>query len=156
MSELWDAYDKDFNKIEGKTLVRGGESFPGVYHIVVHVLVKHVDGTYLLMQRCATKTYPLLWDASAAGSVIKGETPLQGAFRELEEETGIKAEKLVELGRSRDDEKQNLYVKYMTVVDIKKDSIRFQEGETCNYAWITVDELKNYELAVGRMLEYIK
>ena len=34
--ELWDAYDKDFKKIDGITLVRGKErSIPdGVFHLV--------------------------------------------------------------------------------------------------------------------------
>ena len=49
--EIWDAYDENFNIIDGMTLVRGEEeTIPeGVYHLVVDILVKHKDGTYLLM-----------------------------------------------------------------------------------------------------------
>ncbi|MFR5487461.1 hypothetical protein [Eubacterium sp.] len=51
MAELWDAYNKNFNKIENKTLIRG-ESIPdGAYHLVSEIVVKHTDGSYLLMQR---------------------------------------------------------------------------------------------------------
>ena len=48
--ELWDAYNSDFEVIDGITLVRDEEkSIPdGVYHLVCHILVKHQDGTYLL------------------------------------------------------------------------------------------------------------
>ena len=43
--ELWDAYDGNFQKIDGITLVRGEESSipQGVYHMVVLILVRHVD-----------------------------------------------------------------------------------------------------------------
>lgn len=47
MAELWDAYNKNFNKIENKTLIRG-ESIPdGAYHLVSEIVVKHTDGSYL-------------------------------------------------------------------------------------------------------------
>ena len=54
--ELWDAYNSSFEKIEGMTLVREEQDkIPaGVYHLVCEVLVKHVDGTYLLMKRDPT------------------------------------------------------------------------------------------------------
>ena len=44
--ELWDAYDRNFKKIEGITLIRGEESSipKGIYHMVVLILVRHVDG----------------------------------------------------------------------------------------------------------------
>ena len=51
--EIWDAYDEKFNIIEGITLVRGEEAnIPkGMYHLVVDILVKHEDGTYLLIPK---------------------------------------------------------------------------------------------------------
>ena len=57
--EIWDAYDSDYNIIDGMTLIRGEESSipDGVYHLVCHVLVKHTDGTFLLMQRDPRKPY---------------------------------------------------------------------------------------------------
>ena len=75
--EIWDAYDENYNIIEGMTLVRGDEAFipEGVYHLVCDIIVKHTDGTYLLMQRDPRKHYPLMWEASAGGSALKGESP---------------------------------------------------------------------------------
>ncbi len=51
--ELWDAYNSNFEKIEGLTLIRDSqEKIPaGVYHLVCEILVRHTDGTYLLMKR---------------------------------------------------------------------------------------------------------
>jgi len=51
MVEIWDAYDRQFNKIENIKLVRGQAIPDGVYHLVCEIIVKHTDGTYLLMQR---------------------------------------------------------------------------------------------------------
>lgn len=43
MSEIWDCYDKNFNLVEGKVLVRGKEtSFSeDEYHLVCDIAVKH-------------------------------------------------------------------------------------------------------------------
>lgn len=47
--EIWDAYDKDLNKIDGVSLIRGEEHLmkEGVFYLVCEILVKHIDGTYL-------------------------------------------------------------------------------------------------------------
>ena len=90
--EVWDAYDAHLNKIDNMTLVRGEKIPDGVYHLVCDVLVKHVDGTYLLMQRDFIKHYGGMWEATAGGSALRGETPFECAKRELREETGIVAD----------------------------------------------------------------
>ena len=48
--ELWDAYDEKLNKIDGMTLIRGEEVPVGVFHLVCDSIVRHADGTYLLMR----------------------------------------------------------------------------------------------------------
>ena len=67
MSELWDAYDNNFNRINGITLVRGEALPDGIYHLVCEIIVKHIDGTYLLMQRDFRKQYGGMWEVTAAG-----------------------------------------------------------------------------------------
>ena len=86
--ELWDAYDKDFQKLAGKTLVRGELIPQGLYHLVCDIIVRHADGAYLLMQRDPRKPWGGMWEATAGGSALAGETPLECAARELREETG--------------------------------------------------------------------
>ena len=77
----------------------GGEKpRAGLYHVVVDILVRHRDGTYLLMRRDPRKILGGLWEASAGGSALRGETPLEAARRELREETGIEAGSFTELG----------------------------------------------------------
>lgn len=159
--ELWDAYDADFNKIEGITLVRGEEpTFPDdIYHLVCDIIVRHVDGTYLLMQRDLQKHFGGMWEATAGGSALKGETPLACAHRELEEETGIAASKLTEVGRMVDTSRHSAYVEYMCITDWNKDDIRLQEGETIAYKWVARDELlamKEDELVTDRIQNFIE
>ena len=99
MMELWDAYDEILNKFEGMTLVRGEEGPDGVFNLVCEIIVRHTDGTYLLMQRDPQKHLGGMWEATAGGSALQGEDPITCALRELSEETGIKADKLTEVGR---------------------------------------------------------
>lgn len=58
---------------------KGDKLPPGHFHIIVETLVKHSDGTYLVMQRdYSKKEYPGLYEGSAGGSLISGETKKKG------------------------------------------------------------------------------
>ena len=158
--ELWGAYNADYEKIEGAVLVRGeDDTFPdGMYHLVCEVLVRHVDGTYLLMKRDPTKPmFPNMWEATAGGSALQGETDVEGALRELREETGIVAEKLEFLDKSLG--KHCWHVRFLCVTDCDKNSIKFQEGETCDYKWLPASEIHamtDDELLGWQMRKHIK
>ena len=154
--ELWDAYDGNFCRIEGVSLVRGEPIPEGVYHLVCDVLVRHTDGSYLLMQRDPRKHYGGLWEATAGGSALRGETPLGCARRELQEETGIRAEELQELGRVRSADTH--YVEFLCVTDGPKDGVTLQEGETVAYRWVSREELlslREEELVTKRMQGFL-
>lgn len=157
--EVWDAYDEKLNKIEGMTLVRGEEVPDGVFHLVCEIIVKHTDGTYLLMQRDPGKHLDGMWEATAGGSALQGEDPMSCALRELSEETGIKADKLTEVGRVLHHLHKSIYVDYLCETDADKTSVVLQEGETSAYKWVTAEELRlmpRNELATMRMLNFIK
>ena len=86
--EIWDLYDENRNKT-GKDWIRGNPIPDGFFHLVVHVWIKNNDGKFLISQRSETrKKQPLLWEC-VGGSVLKGETSLEGAIREVKEEVGI-------------------------------------------------------------------
>ena len=90
--EIWDLYDEN-KKVTGKTCIRGEEIPDGYYHLVVHVWIKNNKGEYLISQRSETrKADPLKWECTG-GSVLKGETSLDGAIRETKEEVGIELNK---------------------------------------------------------------
>lgn len=154
--ELWDAFDANLNKIPDAVLVRG-ESIPdGFYHLVCDVIVRHTDGSYLLMRRDSRKHFGGLWEATAGGSALQGETPLECAVRELREETGIGEERLVEVGRIR--RKDTIFVEFFCETDCDKNSVRLQAGETTAFRWVSREELvsmKKSELVTERMQRFI-
>lgn len=85
--EIWDLYDKERNVIGEH--VRGTEMPEGAYHLVVHIWIRNPEGKYLMTQRSADKkTCPLKWEC-VGGAVMKGETSIHAAFREVKEEVGI-------------------------------------------------------------------
>ena len=63
---------------------------PALVHRVAHVLVFNRDGALLLQKRAASKdVQPGKWDTSVGGHLDPGESYLQAAYREMEEELGI-------------------------------------------------------------------
>lgn len=156
--ELWDAYNSSFIKIENVTLVRGEPVPNDIYHLVCDVLVKHTDGTFLLMKRDPKKHFGGMWEATAGGSALAGENPLQCAIRELKEETGIISADLIELGREVSDKTHSIYIEFLCITEWNKDNISLQQGETVDYEWVSREELLSMskdELATERMQKYI-
>ena len=155
--ELWDAYDASFTKMQGLTLVRGEAIPKGVYHLVCDILVKHTDGTYLLMKRDLKKHFGGMWEATAGGSALAGENPLQCAARELTEETGIISNELVELGTHMSHD--TIYVEFLCITDWDKEHVALQEGETIAFKWVSGDELRAMtpdELVTKRIQKFVK
>ena len=157
--EGWDAYNRQFERIEGVSLVRGETIPDGVYHLVSDVIVRHIDGEYLLMQRDSRKHFGGMWEATAGGSAMQGEDAVSCAIRELREETGIVSDVLIKVGQVISDENHSIYVEFLCITDCRKDGITFQEGETSAYRWVTRDELvsmKKDALVTERMQCFIE
>ena len=132
--EIWDGYLVD-GTLAGRDLVRGEPIPQGLFHLVSEILVRHVDGDYLLMQRDPRKpNYAGYYEATAGGSALKGEDKLSCARRELLEETGISAGVLTQIGRyvSHD----TIYYNFLCVTGCDKSSVALQEAETVSYKWI--------------------
>lgn len=141
--ELWDGYKKN-GQPSGCDLVRGELIPDGLFHIVSEVLVRHTDGSYLLMQRDRGKLgYPGFFEAGASGSILKGESPFEGAVRELAEETGIKTDDLTFIF-TYSDMIHTFYFGYLCVTDCDKTSIVLQNGETISYRWLSQDDFFNF------------
>jgi isopentenyldiphosphate isomerase len=62
------------------------------------ILLNSKSELYLQQRKSTKKTYPLYWSGSAAGHVQAGESYLEAAIRETEEELGIKTS-LREIGK---------------------------------------------------------
>jgi 8-oxo-dGTP pyrophosphatase MutT (NUDIX family) len=145
--EIWDAYLPD-GSLAGCDLVRGEPIPEGLRHLVSEILVRHVDGRYLLMQRDPRKpNYGGYYEATAGGSALKGEDALACASRELLEETGIETGELTPIGRfvSAD----TIYESFLCVTDCKKDTVKLQEGETVSYKWVSEGEFMDFVNSPG-------
>jgi len=159
MVEIWDAYDRQFNKIENIKLVRGQAIPDGVYHLVCEIIVKHTDGTYLLMQRDFKKNNGGMWELTAGGAALAGETPIECAVRELKEETGIVSSDLKEIKRIVQDGPHSHCVEYLCITNWDKNAVTLQKGETVDYKWVeknTILEMGADTLASYRTLKLIQ
>ena len=71
------------------------------------VLLNSRNELFLQQRKSTKKTYPLYWSGSASGHVQSGESYLDAALRETEEELGIKAQ-LQEIGKFTSDEDREI------------------------------------------------
>lgn len=134
--EIWDAYDRDGNRL-GVDLVRGRKIPEGMYHLVCEVIVRHVDGRFLLMRRDPEKPIqPGRWELTAGGSALKGEDALTCIRRELFEETGLRCADFRHVFTEARDRTHSLFCLYFARTDCDPSSVRLQAGETVAYRWI--------------------
>jgi len=141
--ELWDCYDKNRNKLN-KTLTRGRVQEIGEYHIVVGAYIMSNDKRFLVTKRSASKRhYPSYFEVPG-GSVLQGETSLEGMIREIEEETGIviKSEGII-LTSTRRDFNQSFQDIYLFIQDIDLKDIILQDGETSEAKLLTYQEIED-------------
>ena len=90
--ELLDVVDADDNIVGVEK--RGEIHARGLMHRSVHILVFNSRGELFLQKRSLQKDeMPGRWDSSAAGHVDRGESYLDCATREIEEELGIVCER---------------------------------------------------------------
>jgi len=137
--ELWDVYDEDRN-LTGRTHRRGDPLKPGERHLVVHIWLRNREGKFLLTKRAPTKGYPNMWECTG-GSALAGDDSLTAALREVREETGLTVQpqngKMILSYQGWD---------WFTDVwlfrqDFDLDAVVLQPGETCDYKWVTAEEI---------------
>ena len=137
--ELWDLVNKDKKRV-GKTYVRYSENpIPeGLYHITARVWIKKPDGKLIILQRHPTRADGLLWE-STSGAIIHNEKSINGAVREVFEETGIVIDpkELIYLG----DVVSNDCIEENYMCKLKRDQcIILQKDEIINAKFFDVDE----------------
>lgn len=149
--EIWDLYTKN-RELTGKSHFRGEELPEDGYHLVVHVWIKNSKGKYLISQRSANRpTFPLMWEC-VGGSVLKGESSLQGAVREVKEEVGIDIEaskgKIV-FSKTRgiiDGEKFNdIMDVWLFEYDGEVELSKATTDEVAQVKWLTREQIKNLQ-----------
>ena len=93
MSEEYvDLFDSDDRPLSRSVPKRQAHQ-QGLWHRSAHVWIYDRTGNILMQKRAQTKdTFPGLWDISVAGHISAGETPTEGALRELKEEIGLEVQ----------------------------------------------------------------
>ena len=143
--ELWDAYDREGNCL-GFELVRGEPLPEGVCHLVAEVYSVTYDGRILITQRHPDKSWGGFWECTG-GSIVKGETPVEGALRELREETGIVVHPdQLRLFYIYKDGSHTIYHSFVTFFDPAEQTVRLQEGETVDYRLLPYEDYKRFIL----------
>lgn len=142
MGEIWELVDENGNKI-GVTIDRDKcEYIPkGMYHIAVDIWTKNKEDKILLTQRHPNKNWGLKWECSG-GAIVVGEECIDGAIRELHEETGIEvsSNELIYLGMSR----MKSCILHTYIVRLTENVELFlQPEEVVDYKWVDVDELES-------------
>ena len=159
--EYWDLYDAGKRPL-GRTHRRGEPLPAGAYHLGADVWTVNSRGEILLTLRAPEKTdLPGEWE-NTCGSVLAGETPLEGALRELREETGIKArpEELILLCEHQDGD--TFGHSYLLRRDIAVEDLIFQPGETVAAMWVALERLEDMvsqptgARPVGSRLPYVR
>ena len=141
MSESFDLYDINRNRT-GKVLERGNKVPEGYYRLVVHVCVFDKDGRMLIQKRQPFKSgWSGMWDVTAGGSALAGDTSQQAASRELKEEVGIEydlTDVRPDMTISFDGDFNDIYTINM---DVDIDSLQLQESEVEQVKWATEEEI---------------
>jgi len=140
--ELWDIYDINKKKI-GRTAERNIYQFKeGEYHIVVTGIIMNSKNEILISKRAKYKKFGLMWECNG-GSILAGETSLEGIIRELKEELGIEFSKkeaifLKEIRRDKiPPDFKDLWL-FRRNIDINE--ITFLDGESIDAKWVTIEE----------------
>lgn len=93
MEELIDVLDENGIKT-GEVLTRKEVHRLGLWHRIIVVAIIDEKNQILMQQRSFKKdTNPGKWDISVAGHVSSGQTAIEAAMREIEEEVGLILEK---------------------------------------------------------------
>lgn len=138
--ELWDIYDEN-RSATGRTHIRGVPLMEGEYHLISDVWTVNENHEVLLTRRHPDKPYGLMWECTG-GSVLAGETSLEGALRELFEETGIRAEgkQLFLIHSIR--QKERFVDTYITRQNITLKDIILQPEEVVEACFVSFERLK--------------
>lgn len=146
--EIWDLYDINRQKVD-KTHQRGVPVPEGCYHLVVHAWIQNDKGEVLLSKRHPDKPYGNLWECTG-GSVLAGETSLEGAIREVKEELGLDLSaaesELYHRGIRNVFHSDYWYFQANAAIE----DLIFQKGEVIDAKWVDekayLDMLKNNEI----------
>ncbi|MBQ7363145.1 MAG: NUDIX hydrolase [Clostridia bacterium] len=140
--EKWNLYNEKGELLPAHSF-RGAPLPEGAYHMACEVLIRHADGDFLAMIRSTKKRdFGGLYEFSAGGAALYGESELDCVIRECREETGLRPRSFEKIAYTLDREKKIIIHSFIATVECPKDSVTLQEGETDGYLWLSPEEFK--------------
>jgi isopentenyl-diphosphate delta-isomerase type 1 len=144
----------------------------GLIHRTAHVWFINSKNQILVQKRAKNKvSHPGLWDISAAGHISAGQTSIEGAIREIEEEVGIKfpesAFKYLFTIQSNSTEHNGTFINnefqdvYIIRTNTPVSEMKLQKEEVDEVRWLDIEEFKKWingegEKMVSHNDEYTK
>lgn len=138
--ELWDLYN-DKRELLGRTYERGTEFGEGEYYICTEAWIVNPEGKLLITQRHPSKKLGGWWEVTGGG-VHSGETTINAAARELQEEIGLFALENELIFLDTYQAKNYFMDVYVIYKDVDIVSLILQEDEVINAKLITVSEFE--------------
>ena len=140
MAELWDIYDENRKKT-GRFAQRGVTELECVkeFHIVVTGIILNSKNEILITQRAPQKYLGLQWECNG-GSILAGETSLEGVLRELKEELGLEFSKKEAIFLKEIRKTSKFKDLWLFRKDIDINNVKFTDGEAINAKWVNIDE----------------
>lgn len=152
--EKIDVLDENGNQT-GEVVSREEVHRLGLWHKCVHIWVINGNGEVLLQKRSAQKaTNPNMWTTATSGHLSAGDSSIEGAIRELSEETGLEVGEselqylftVKESGINNNQERKIIENEITDVYLIKKDidisNLKLQEEEVSCVKWFSYEEFK--------------
>lgn len=141
--EYWDLYDYKGKKKE-KIAIRGTKLNNDEFHLVINAWIINDNGEFLITQRSANKSHPLMWECTG-GSALKGETSLDAAIREIKEELGIDIDSktVTFIGESRRFYESCPDILHVWLFKSNEDikNIKIQEEEVNDVMWASKEKI---------------
>ena len=145
--EYIDIFDENNNLIEEAKEKKQAHK-DGDFHRTAHVWIINDKKELLLQKRSPTKkTHPNFWDISGAGHIRTGETVIEGAIRELEEELGVKIKesdlKFISIVKSTKNPK-NYEFQYVYLLECnnKIEEYIFEDNEVSEVKYVYFEDLE--------------
>lgn len=139
--EKRDLYDKNKN-LTGKRIFKNFPIPNGYYILVVLIFIQNSDGKFLIQKRSKIKNGKY---ATTGGHPKSGQTSLEGAITEVQEEIGLDiSNQDIKLFFSGKSDKEKVFCDdYYINMDIPNiENLNLQKSEVSSICWLSIDEIK--------------